>query len=63
MQVIVERVYPEPNATVWRAIGRDAETDQFVGFTGDWRPMRDIWEALDHGEEPVAEVPDWALTW
>lgn len=33
-----------------------------VVFMGDHRPMRDLGEALEAGEEPTAEVPNWAIT-
>jgi hypothetical protein len=61
MQVLVERVFPDPNATVWAASGINADTGQPVRFAGDWRMMRDIHVAVEQGEEPIAEVPDWAV--
>jgi len=62
MQVQVEQVFPEPNATMWQAWGTDVEDDTLVRFAGDWRPMREVWIALKNGVSSViAEVPDWAV--
>jgi len=76
MQVQVEQVFPEPNATVWQAWGT-AEDGTLVRFGGDWRPMRDVWVAVDayrqdlaqpegseereNAQPVIAEVPDWAV--
>lgn len=62
MQVEVTNVWPEPGSTVWRADGIDVETGDPVTFGGDWRPMREIFYALEREDELVfAEVPDWAV--
>ena len=48
--------------TVWVFSGREHETGDIVTFGADWRPARDIAEALGEGDEPiVAAVPDWAV--
>jgi hypothetical protein len=63
MQVLVKEVFPHPGGTVWVAEGIDTITGRTVQFAGDWRPMRDIFEAV-HGEgrdDVVTEVPDWAV--
>jgi hypothetical protein len=44
-------------ATGW---GLDADGDE-VRFSGDWRPLRDIAEALEAGEDVQVDVPGWAL--
>lgn len=51
------------------ATGVDTVSGDTVTFGGDWRPMRDLAEALqaavDTGADledlPVAEVPSWAV--
>jgi len=47
--------------TVIEAVGVDLDTGDRVLFGGDHRPMYHILEALEAGEEVVAEVPDWAV--
>jgi hypothetical protein len=44
-------------ATGW---GVDAEGEEFR-FAGDWRPLKDIADALEAGEEVVADVPSYAI--
>ncbi len=65
MQVLVEEVYPNGAwATTWTGEGVDFDTGQRVTFVGDWRPMRDIGDAIaELGEAVLADVPDWALGW
>jgi len=62
MLVLVERVYPFCLFdTVIQAGGVEIDSGDWVVFGGDHRPMYDIIEALEAGEEVVAEVPDWAV--
>ena len=58
-QVEVERVVP--GGSIWTGEGKDVTTGEHVVFGGDWRPMRDIAEALQAGAAPVANVPSWAV--
>lgn len=63
MLVHVEDVSLESGSSI--AIGYGTLDDgTAVRFAGDWRPMRDIKEALAAAPEddlPVAEVEDWAI--
>jgi len=47
-------------ASVWTAVGVDAE-GQRHRFAGDWRPMRDVADAIDAGEVIEIDVSDWQL--
>lgn len=57
--IAVEQV--ESHGSVGVGIGRDTETGEQVRFGGDWRPMRDLAEAVAEGEEPVVEVENWQV--
>lgn len=63
MMLQLEHVLPRPYSTVWFGFGRDVETGRELWFASDWRPMRDLAEALAADEDPdiVVEVPAWAL--
>ena len=49
----------------WSTIGFGAGLDEDgrrVRFAGDWRPLRDLGEALAGADEPVeVEVGDWQV--
>lgn len=60
MLLHVSSVDRNGDGTVWTGIGRDDEGEE-VTFAGDWRPMEEIALAIERGEEPEAEVPDWAV--
>jgi hypothetical protein len=56
----VTRIQPL-QGSMWAGEGIDPSTGALVRFWGDWRAMAAILAALESGEEPVAEVPEWAL--
>jgi len=60
-RVRVISVRPEfPGSTIW--IGRGATEDgRRITFAGDWRPMRDIYEALDAGDIAMVELASWQI--
>lgn len=60
--VYVDYVEPQPGSTVWRAHGRTVAEGHLVTFAGDWRPMRDLLDAIQADQDvPVAEVEPWAI--
>lgn len=61
MLLLIDNILPDVGETVWRGIGTDPETGEQHKFAGDWRPMLDILNALNAGEVPTADVPDWAV--
>jgi hypothetical protein len=60
VNVTVRSVKWDGHSTVATGDGVD-ENGAEVHFAGDWRPMAAIREAIEMGEEPTAEVPDWAV--
>lgn len=60
-RVRVISVRPEsPGSTIW--IGRGTTKDgRHITFAGDWRPMRDIYEALDAGDIAMVELESWQI--
>lgn len=56
--------------TMAQASGIIIEADMEVEFAGDWRPMRDLNEAVSRAHDagaplegyPVASVPSWSIT-
>jgi hypothetical protein len=60
MRLIVQRIHHNPGETITIGVGTDDEGHE-VRFAGDWRPMREIADAIERGEEPEAEIPDWAV--
>ena len=61
MQIKVTLV--EPCGFLGIGEGTDADSGARVSFVGEFRMLAEIAEALDAGEEVVAEVPEWAITW
>lgn len=59
MRVTVERV-DYFGGTIAYGYGTD-EVGDAVKFAGDWRPMRDISEALDAGEFVEVDLEGWEL--
>jgi len=60
MKLTVESVHYEPGSTIATAIGVD-ENGQRWHFAGDWRPMRDVAEALKAGEDVKVDVESWQI--
>ena len=66
MQINVKNV--EPCGSIAFGKGTVVESDTWpkpgmeVSFVGEYRMLAEIAEALDAGEEVVAEVPEWAVT-
>lgn len=60
MKVQVTDVTYEAGSTIAIGYGTDEDGKQ-VRFAGDWRPMRDIAQALNIGEYVEVEVADWQL--
>lgn len=61
MNVRVETINVPAGSTIGYGTGVDEDTGAAVTFSGDWRPMYDLAVALAEGQEPVAEVPSWAV--
>ena len=59
--VNVTHVEPAPGQTVWTAEGYEEGTGRPVRFAGDWRPMRDLAEAVEAGVDPVVELEPWQI--
>lgn len=60
MKVIVTEVTPAFGATVWQAEGITPEGKQ-VRFAGDWRPMRDLYEAVALRGAVEAVIEPWQV--
>jgi hypothetical protein len=60
IKVTVQRVFHNRGESITIAEGID-EAGNKIRFAGDWRPLREIAEAIKQGEEPEVEVPDWAV--
>ena len=61
VRVRVTRVGPEfPGSTIWLGIGETKE-GQKVRFAGDWRPMRDIYDAMEAGEVAMVNLQPWQI--
>lgn len=61
MEVLVERVAIPAGSTIGYGMGQTRDGLQVV-FAGDWRPMRDLGEALARSTEPIpVEVPDESI--
>ena len=64
-RVEVTAIHPVNGSSIWHGEGTDLVTGETVLFGGDWRPMRDIADALSNADEDsepiVAEVPSWAV--
>ena len=60
-RVRVISVRPEsPGSTIWVGRGETKEGHK-IRFAGDWRPMRDIYEALDAGDVAMVELEPWQI--
>jgi len=60
-RVRVISVRPEfDGSTIWIGLGETGEGKR-VRFAGDWRPMRDIYEALDAGDIAMVELEPWQI--
>lgn len=60
MILSILRVFPRPGSTVWVGEGEDAD-GRVVSFGGDWRPMRDLAEALREAGSAEAWIEDWQV--
>lgn len=62
IELTVERFIPPsaPTDTVIVFVGRDDDGGRKF-FGADHRVAQDLVDALERGEEPVAEVPAWAI--
>ena len=61
LTISVERVTIPPWSTIGFGLGVDEESRR-VRFASDWRPLRDLGEALvDTGEPIEVEVADWQV--
>ena len=60
MQINVKHV--EPAGFIATGEGVEVESGATVSFVGEHCMLAEIAEALDAGEEVVAEVPEWAVT-
>lgn len=59
MTIWVSRI--EPQGSVALGFGK-TEDGQDVVFAGDWRPMRDLAEAIEEAGEPQpAEIEGWQV--
>ena len=47
--------------TIIKFVGENEETGKKQIFASDHRPAREIRAALDRGEEPLVDVPDYML--
>jgi hypothetical protein len=56
----VHAIKYDGKSTIAIGVGTDDGGNE-VRFAGDWRPMQDIAEAIQRGEIPEVEVPDWAV--
>jgi hypothetical protein len=63
IEVSITSVWPAgPMSTIWYGEGIRRDNGKSIRFGGDWRPMREIAEALEaHGGVVIASVPKWAL--
>ena len=60
-RIRVISVRPEfPGSTIWMGVGETKEGKR-IHFAGDWRPMRDINEALDEGVVAMVELEPWQI--
>ena len=58
--VEVSSVNVPGSSKVGYAVGRDLSTDDLIEFTGSWRAMLDLQEAL--GVEPITvAIEDWQI--
>lgn len=57
--VVVDKVIIEAGSTIGYGYG-DTDTER-VRFVGDWRPMRELQEAVALGEQPEVELDDWQI--
>jgi hypothetical protein len=54
-------VRPEsPMSTIWLGLGETPEGKR-VRFAGDWRPMRDIYEAMQDGDIAMVDLEPWMI--
>lgn len=51
---------PPVPTSVWTGRGTD-ENGRVIRFAGDWRPMRDLAQALEVEPEIPVEVPWWSV--
>lgn len=61
MSITVSVTSVVPNGSIAIAFGTNVETGKKVSFGGDWRPLRDVAEAIDNGEYVEVEVEEWQL--
>ena len=59
-EVMVERVQIPPGCTIGFGVGRQ-EDGSVVLFAGDHRMMRALGEAVQSGETPIIDPPEWAV--
>jgi hypothetical protein len=64
MKVIVTSVEDYWGSTITHGAGIHVTDDgvEVVHFAGDWRPMRNIAEALHAGDQVEVELEDWQIT-
>ena len=59
--VHVTHVNIPAGSTIGHGYGRTEDGDEVI-FGGDWRPMRDLGEALHGSSEPIpVELEDWQV--
>ena len=61
LTITLERITVPAGSTIRYGLGVDQEGGR-VRFAGDWRPLRDLGEALTVATEPIdVEVADWQV--
>lgn len=61
VRVRVISVRPEsPGSTIWLGVG-ETRKGKRLHFAGDWRPMRDIAEAMEEGEIAMVDLEPWQI--
>ena len=61
MTITLERIAVPADSTIGYGLGVD-EDGRRVRFAGDWRPLRDLGEALADADEPIlVEVEPWQV--
>lgn len=61
MRVQVMSIRVPAMSTIGFGTGID-EAGSEIKFVGDWRPMRDLGEALQQGMDIEVEIEDWQVT-
>ena len=61
MTITLERITIPAGSTIGYGQGIDHE-GRCIRFAGDWRPLRDLGEALAGADEPIeVEVANWQV--